>query len=159
MRVVNPSLDSELYVTKFVIVYKLWINSWSPAGPQCVTLDQGYFLNWLFSKRCWYDICQKQNGPLGLVVPEYREEDGKTLVTEVGWCIFCPFPEEILQELINDGAQAGIVGSQQGLDPAVQGPGNTETPQIQGDVQVLVLCALVHGFLNKESLWMIQSMI
>ena len=127
MGIVNPSLDSELYVTKFVIVYKLWINSRSPAGPQCVSLDQGDFLNGLFSKRCWNDIGQKQNGPLGLVVPEYREEDGKALVTEERWCIFRPLPEEILQQLIDDRAQPSIVGGKQGLDPAVKGPGNSET--------------------------------
>lgn len=92
------------------------------------------------------------NNPPYLTVLEDVEQQWETLLHELRTVIVRTNLQEILQKLIDDAIQSGLVGSSQRVHPTVKGPRNTQRPDLHRDVQMVIFSAVIHGLLQSFNL-------
>ena len=107
-----------------------------------------YGVNGVFAVAGRQDISQQKGRPLGLVALEYRHKDGQTLVREVGRVVLGPVLGEVLEQLVRYAGQPRLVRSDEGAYPGVEAPGHPKVAEVQRDVNITGLCAVIHGLLQ-----------
>lgn len=91
-----------------------------------------------------------------LAVSEYVEQQRQTLLHKLRTVIVWADLQKILQQLINNTVQSGFVCCSQGMHPAMQRPRHPERPDLNRDVQMIVLSTVVHGLLQGFQLGLVE---